>query len=82
MKFVVLGIHLRKDDIEPVTRAMTVADLFASAVAVDDDRPLADRDLLVEIAGVRARLLDRATFIAERDGRWIGLATGLARVLV
>jgi gas vesicle protein GvpL/GvpF len=68
MKFIILGIHLREGDIEPVTNVMAVAGLFASAVGVDDDRPLADRDLLVEIANVRAKLLDRATFVAVRYG--------------
>jgi len=68
MKFIILGIHLREGEIEPVAKAMRVADLFASAVGVDDDRPLADRDLLVEIADVRAKLLDRATFVAVRYG--------------
>jgi len=68
MKFVVLGIHLQKDDVEPVAKAMRVADLFASGVAVEDDRPLGDRDLLIEMAGVRAKLLDRATFVAVRYG--------------
>jgi len=68
MKSVILGIHLREEDVEPVTKAMRVADLFASTVGVDDDRPLADRDLLLEIAGVRAKLLDRATFVAVRYG--------------
>jgi hypothetical protein len=37
-------------------------------VEVDDDRPLADRELLVEKADVRAKLLDRATFVAVRYG--------------
>lgn len=68
MKFIILGIHLREGDIEPVTKVMGVAGLFASAVGVDDDRPLADRDLLVEMASVRAKLLDRATFVAVRYG--------------
>ena len=68
MKFIILGIHLREGDIEPLTKAMAVAGLFASAVGVDDDRPLADRDLLVEMANVRAKLLDRATFVAVRYG--------------
>ena len=68
MKFVILGIHLREEDVEPAAKAMRVADVFASAVAVDDDRPLADRDLLLEMASVRAKLLDRATFVAVRYG--------------
>lgn len=68
MKQVVLGIHLRKEDVDSVAKAMKVGDLFASAVEVDEDRPLADRDLLLDVAAVRAKLLDRATFVAVRYG--------------
>ena len=68
MKSVVIGVHLYRTDVEPIAQTMKVGDLFASVFAVDDDRPLGDRDLLLEIVGVRARLLDRATFIAIRYG--------------
>jgi len=51
-----------------VTEAMKVGELWGSAFAVDDDRPLGDRDLLLEVAAIRARLLDRATFVAIRYG--------------
>jgi hypothetical protein len=68
MKSVVIGAHLYRQDVEPVADAMPLSELFLSAVQVDDDRPLGDRDLLLQIADVRARLLDRATFIAIRYG--------------
>jgi gas vesicle protein GvpL/GvpF len=68
MKSIVIGAHLRREDIEPVAGAIPVDDLFLSGVPVGDDRPLGDRDLLLEIADRRARLLDRATFIAIRYG--------------
>jgi spore maturation protein CgeB len=68
MKSVIVGVHLTRDDVEPIAEAMNVADVWLSAVAIPDDRPLGDRDLLVRIARVRAELLDRATFIAVRYG--------------
>ena len=68
MKSVVIGAHLYRTDVEPIAEVLKTGDLFASVFAVEDDRPLGDRDLLVDIAGVRARLLDRATFIAIRYG--------------
>ena len=45
-----------------------MGDLFVSGFEVADDRPLGDRDLLLQVADLRARLLDRATFIAIRYG--------------
>jgi hypothetical protein len=68
MKSIVIGIHLQKNDVEPVARAMKAGDLFASVFDVDDERPLGDRDLLLEVSSVRARLLDAATFVAVRYG--------------
>ena len=66
MKSVVIGVHLHRDDI--TVDAIPVGDLWFSVVNVDDDQPLADRDLLVRIAKIRAELLARATFIAVRYG--------------
>ena len=66
MKSVVIGVHLHREDI--TVDAIPVGDLWFSVVNVDDDQPLADRDLLVRIAKIRAELLDRATFIAVRYG--------------
>jgi len=68
MKSVVVGVHLRAEDVEPVTKAIPAGDLWFSVVEVDDDRPLADRDLLLRVAKIRAELLERATFIAVRYG--------------
>lgn len=68
MKFLVIGAHLLREDVEPVTQALVAGELFLSAMAVEDDQPLGDRELLLRVAGVRARLLDVATFVAIRYG--------------
>lgn len=68
MKSVIIGAHLRREDIEPLAQAMPVADLFLSGLEVHDDQPLGDRDLLLRVAQTRAGLLERATFIAVRYG--------------
>ena len=68
MKSVVIGAHLLRDDVEPIASAITVGDLYLSAIEVPDDQPLGDRELLVKVAAVRARLLDVATFVAIRYG--------------
>jgi hypothetical protein len=68
MKAVVIGAHLLRDDVEPVAEAVPAGDLFLSTLAVADDQPLGDRELLVRVAGVRARLLEVATFVAIRYG--------------
>ena len=68
MKSVVIGAHLRRDDIEPLADVIPVADLFLSGLPVADDQPLGDRELLLRVAKIRAALLDRATFIAIRYG--------------
>jgi hypothetical protein len=68
MKLVIIGAHLHRDDIEPLAAALPAGDVFLSGIAVDDDQPLGDRDLLLRVAKTRAELLDRATFIAIRYG--------------
>ena len=68
MKSIAIGAHLLRDDIEPHADAVPVGDLFLSAVSIHDDQPLGDRELLVRISGIRAKLLDVATFIAVRYG--------------
>ncbi|HEU4886406.1 MAG TPA: GvpL/GvpF family gas vesicle protein [Thermoanaerobaculia bacterium] len=68
MKQIAIGAHLRRDDVESVADAIPVGELFLSAVEVADDQPLGDRELLIKVAGVRARLLDVATFVAIRYG--------------
>lgn len=74
MKFVIIGAHLMRDDVEPVTVAMPVADLFLSAVEVADDQPVGDRELLLRVADIRGKLLDVATFVAIRYGFSAGSA--------
>lgn len=68
MKSIAIGAHLLRDDIEPLADAVAVGDLFLSAISVAGDQPLGDRELLVRVAGVRANLLEVATFIALRYG--------------
>ena len=68
MKFIAIGAHLMRDDVEPVAEAIPVGDLFVSAICVPDDQPVGDRDLLLKVAHVRAKLLEVATFIAIRYG--------------
>lgn len=68
MKSIAIGLHLRADDVEGIAEATNAAGLVVSAISVADDQPLGERDLLVRVANVRARLLERATFIAVRYG--------------
>jgi hypothetical protein len=68
MKQIAIGAHLLRDDVESVAAVIPVGDLFLSAVEVADDQPLGDRELLIKVAGVRAKLLDIATFVAIRYG--------------
>jgi hypothetical protein len=66
MKQVVVGIHLRRDDIH--VDAIELGDLWLSAISVADDQPIGDRDLVLRVAKTRGELLERATFIAVRYG--------------
>lgn len=68
MKSVIIGAHLRRDDVEPLAEVLPVRDLFLSGFPVADDQTLGDRELLLRVAKIRAQLLDRATFIAVRYG--------------
>ena len=68
MKSIAIGAHLLRDDVEPLAEAVPIGDLFLSAFSVPDDQPLGDRELLLKIAAIRAKLLDVATFIAIRYG--------------
>jgi hypothetical protein len=68
MKSIAIGVHLLREDVEPVASAIRVGDLFLSAIEIADDQPLGDRELLLQVAGVRSRLLDAATFVAIRYG--------------
>lgn len=68
MKLIAIGAHLLRDDIEPLAEAVPVGDLFLSALTVEDQQPIGDRELLLRVASIRAKLLDAATFIALRYG--------------
>ena len=68
MKRVVIGAHLRREDVEPAATAIAAGDVFLSAMLVPDEQPLSDRDLLLRVAKMRGALLDRATFVAIRYG--------------
>jgi hypothetical protein len=68
MKQIAIGAHLLRDDVESIAEPVPVGDLFLSALEVADDQPLGDRELLIRVAGVRARLLDVSTFVAIRYG--------------
>lgn len=78
MKSVIIGAHLLRDDIEPLAAAIPVADLFLSGLEVPDDQPVGDRELLLRVAEVRARLLDVATFVAIRYGFSVSTAAEAA----
>lgn len=64
----IIGAHLRRDDVEPLAEALPAGALFLSGLPVADDQPLGDRELLLRVAKLRAALLERATFIAIRYG--------------
>lgn len=68
MKHVIVGAHLRREDVEPVAAVLPAGDLFLSGVEIADDQPLGDRELLLRVAKTRAALLERATFLAIRYG--------------
>ena len=74
MKFVVIGAHLLRLDVEPIATVLPAGQLFLSALEVPDQQPLGDRDLLIRVAGLRGRLLDKATFVAIRYGFSVGSA--------
>ena len=52
MKRVVIGAHLRREDVESEADALPAGSLFLSGFAVADDQPLGDRELLLRVAGV------------------------------
>jgi len=74
MKCIVIGAHLLRDDVEPLAEAIAIGDLYLSALEVHDDQPVGDRELLLRVAAVRAKLLDLATFVAIRYGFTIASA--------
>lgn len=68
MKAIAIGAHLLRDDVEPAAEAVPVGDLFLSTLAVPDEQPLGDREVLLRVAEIRAKLLEGATFVAIRYG--------------
>ncbi len=68
MKLAIVGAHLERADVEPLAVAVPAGEVFLSAVEVESDRSLGDRELLLETARIRGALLERATFIAIRYG--------------
>ncbi|HYM61631.1 MAG TPA: GvpL/GvpF family gas vesicle protein [Thermoanaerobaculia bacterium] len=73
MKYVILGAHLHREDVEPLAAALQCSPesadpLWLSAIEAADDQPLGDREFLLRATKVRAALLERATFIAIRYG--------------
>ncbi len=76
MKRIAIGAHLLREDVELavseaeglLAEAVPIGELFLSAVPVQEDQSLGDRDLLLRVAEIRARLLDKATFIPVRYG--------------
>lgn len=78
MKRVVIGAHLLREDVEPAAEAIPAGELWLSGVSVADDQPLGDRDLLLRVADLRAKLLDTATFVAIRYGFTVSSAAEAA----
>ena len=68
MKYVFIGAHLSDEHVRGLAEPMACGPLWLSGIPVDDDQPLADRELLQTAVRVRAELLERATFIAIRYG--------------
>jgi hypothetical protein len=68
MRSLVIGAHLLADDVVPIAAPMPAGDLFLSTIAIENDQPLGDRELLLRVAALRTRLLDVATFVAIRYG--------------
>ena len=78
MKSIAIGVHLRRENIERLASATPAGELFLSSVEVPEEQSLSDRDLLVRVAGIRAQLLERGTFIAIRYGFTFRSATEVA----
>lgn len=68
MRWIVLGAHLQRDDVETIADPLPAGDIVFSGLPIRDEQPLGDRELLLRAARVRAQLLERATFIAVRYG--------------
>ena len=79
MKHLAIGVHLERDDAgADGALILPVGSLFISAMALEPDQPVADRDLILRAADLRRRLLDRQTFIAIRYGLVVSSAEDAA----
>jgi hypothetical protein len=74
MKYLFIGAHLSDEDVNGIAEPVACGPLWLSGIPIADDQPLADRELLQKAANIRAKLLDRATFIAIRYG-FAGIST-------
>ena len=79
MKTLVLGAHLRREDVEPIAEALPVEEVFLSAIPMLDDQPVSDRNLVLRAAEIRTKLVARATFVAIRYGFTVSSAADAAR---
>ncbi|HET7711788.1 MAG TPA: GvpL/GvpF family gas vesicle protein, partial [Thermoanaerobaculia bacterium] len=77
-RYLVLGIHDQREDIEPLATAFAAGSVFLSAIEVPEDQPAADRALLLRALEVRRELLERGTFIAVRYGFFVSSQADLA----
>ena len=68
MRGLVVGAHLRREDIVAPCEPMPMRGLFLSSVPIAADQNLADRELVLRVAAARDLLLAQATFVAIRYG--------------
>lgn len=93
-KLIAIGIHGQLSDIPEggEATAVGVGNVFVSVLGVPHEQPLADRELLLRVAGIRRQLLESATFIGIRYGaafssveelksRFIGRVANAAEIL-
>jgi hypothetical protein len=68
MRLLFLGAHASDEHVRGIAEPIACGSMWLSGVPIADDLPLADRELVLAAARTRAKLLDRATFIAIRYG--------------
>jgi hypothetical protein len=68
MRLLFLGAHASDAHVRGIAEPVACGAVWLSGVAIGDDVPLADRELVLAAARTRAELLERATFIAIRYG--------------
>lgn len=67
-RFLIIGAHLGDEHVLGIAEPIECGAVWLSGFAIPDDQPLAEPELVKAAARVRAKLLDRATFIAIRYG--------------